>query len=146
MGARPAAEMLHVVQRLSCQGLDVVVVGGVIDAVAVAAGAHHPGEAEFGQVMRHCRRLHVEMLGELVDRVLAVQEGPDDPQTGLVSKELQRPNGGGDLARRRLFNYLRGHVNSLSPHWPLGPDVGDPRAEIAAVDLLEARVLGHRLE
>lgn len=113
MVGRLAVEVLNVAQRFLDQRLDVVVVRRVEDAVSVTPGADYPSEAEFGQVVGHRGGLHVEMAGQLVDRMFTMQQIPDDPQSRLICQQLQSPHRRSDLTLGRLFNYLRHHLNSL---------------------------------
>lgn len=83
-------DVVGVQQRLPCQTFDVLVVEGVEDAVAVAAHLYQLGQAELGQMLGHRRRASTDVVGELVDGVLAMQQRPDDPQAGRVGQELDR--------------------------------------------------------
>lgn len=114
-GAVP--EVVDVVERLLDKRRDMVIVGGVEDAVAVPSGGHDSGGAQLGQVMRYRRCLHRQMICQLADRVLAVEQVPDDPQPRLVHQQLQGPDSRNDLELRRLVNYLHSHLNSLPKPW-----------------------------
>src|SRR5437588_11766362 len=53
------------------------------------------------------------MVGEVVDRVLAVQQRPQDPQTRGISEQLQHVGRSVELRVGRAI-YLRTHVDSVS--------------------------------
>ena len=59
------------------------------------------------------RRLGPDELRQLIDRVLAVEQGPDDAQPGLVTEELEHAHGGLELVLRGNHIYLRSHADSL---------------------------------
>jgi hypothetical protein len=50
-----------------------------------------------------------------------MKQRPDNLQPSSVGQQLQSNNGHIKLSRRRLFNYLRIHANSLA-----GPDSTEP--------------------
>ena len=51
-------------------------------------------------MLRHPGRMCPDQLRQLVHRVLAVEQGPDDAQPGLVAQELQHAHGGLELVLR----------------------------------------------
>ena len=79
------------------------VVDHVEDPGALPPAAHEAGQAQLGQVLGDGGRLRADQLGQLVDRVLALQQGADDPEPGLVGQELQHPDGRVDLLPGRHF-------------------------------------------
>src|SRR6202012_3709618 len=98
--AWPSAMRGHVVgvgEDLLDEAAHVGIVDDVEDARPLAAAADEPGQAELGQVLRDGGRLGTHDLRQLVDRVLALQEGPDDAQPRLVAEELEHPDGGPEL-------------------------------------------------
>ena len=106
--------VLGLEERLDREASDVLVVDEVEDPVPVTAGPDDPGEAQLRQVLRHRGWVGVDVLGQLVDAVLAVQQRPQDPQPGLVRQQLQHTDRGGDLLAARFMN-LRIHADSLRP-------------------------------
>jgi hypothetical protein len=48
---RVAGEVIGVEQRLGHETQDVIVLGGVVDPVAVSPGIDEPSEAKFGEVL-----------------------------------------------------------------------------------------------
>src|ERR1700728_3946986 len=115
----PSAMGRHVVrmgEHFLDEPADVGVVEDVEDPGPLPPAAHQAGQAELGQVLGDGGRLGADQLRPLVDRVLALQEGADDPQAGLVGQQLQHPDGGAELlpggaGRRPGSNYLRRHAD-----------------------------------
>jgi hypothetical protein len=68
-----ADEVIGVQQGLLGETLDVLVVEGVEEAVAVSPDVHHLGESELGEVLRHRWWAGADVLRELVDRALTVE-------------------------------------------------------------------------
>ena len=97
MVAAAAHDMVGLQQRLGSEALDVVVAGGVEQPVAVAPDADHVGRAQFGEVLGHGWGAGADMVSEVVDGVLAVKQGPHDPQPGGIGEQLQDANGDVDL-------------------------------------------------
>ena len=102
---------------------DVVVLGEVEEAVAVTSNRDKPSEAELGEVLRHCCGCDTDVLGKIVDRVLAVQQRPDDVQACSISEELQSLRRCVEFGPRRLVHYLRIHIDSVLSLWDVGPSV-----------------------
>jgi hypothetical protein len=98
-------------QRLLDEMADVGVVRRVEHPVAVATHSHQPSHPQLGQVLRHGRRLGADVGGEIVDRVLAVEEGPQDPKAGVVSQQLERFDRQRYLVRVGIPMYLRNHAD-----------------------------------
>src|ERR1700683_69944 len=105
--------VVRVREHLFDQPPDVGVVEHVADPRAPAAAPHQPGQAELGQVLGDGGRLGADPLGQLVDRVLALEQGPDHPQAGLVAEQLQHPDGGVKVLGDRCPYYLRRHADTL---------------------------------
>ena len=97
---------------------DVLVLGGIEEAGAVATDPHHAGLAQLGEVLGHRRRACADVVGQVVDRVLAVQERPDDLQSGRVDEKLEQGGSRIELGRGWFSAYLRGHAAILvvRPH------------------------------
>ncbi len=74
-----------------------LVLRDIEDPVAVSSSANSASEAELGEVLRHSGRADTDVLRKSGDRVLAVQERPDDGQAGRISQELQRLGRGLEL-------------------------------------------------
>jgi len=65
-------------------------------------------------MLRHAGRMGPDELGQLVHRVLAVEQGPDDAQPGLVAQELEHSHGGAELVLGRNYLYLRSHAGIIA--------------------------------
>ena len=103
-------------QRFRRQALDVLVLRCIEDAIAVASSADCARKTKLREVLRHRRRTSSHVVRQLGDGVLAVQEGPDDRQSGGVGEQLEQLCRCDELiARRLLLNYMRRHVDSLPP-------------------------------
>lgn len=89
-----------------------IVVGDVEDPVARATRAHHARQPQLGEMLGHGRGLDANVVGEVVDRVLPVQQRPHDPQPGWIREHAQHADRPLDLPVRGI-NWLRGHVDSL---------------------------------
>jgi len=113
--------MIGLQQRFAREALDVFVAGRVEEPVPLAAHRDHVSCAQLGEVLGHGGRTDADMLGEVVHRVLAVQQSPHDPQPGRVGEQLENSHRGVDLTirrHRRMLNacvvrYLRSHADSL---------------------------------
>lgn len=95
-------EVIGVLECLRRERFDVLVLEGVEDVVATSSDAHELCQSQLPQVLGDGRGTGADMVGELVDRVLAVKERPDDPQPGRVSKKLEQRYGGIEFRRLRL--------------------------------------------
>jgi hypothetical protein len=51
---------------------------------------------------------------QLVYRMLAVEQGPNDAKAGLVTEELEHPHGGLELVLGGTHIYLRIHADSIA--------------------------------
>lgn len=108
-------EVIGVEQRLLGQLADMDVVGGVELAVAVPSHPHEAAQAQLGQMLGHRRRLGADVGSQLVDRVLPVQESPQDPQPGHIGEQLQGRHRQLQLLVGGLLDYLRIHAATLAP-------------------------------
>ncbi len=72
-------EMVGVVERLVNELADMHIAGFVENTRAVAPRTHHLREAQLGEVLGHRRRMGAHMIGEIVDRMLTVRQGVQDP-------------------------------------------------------------------
>ena len=121
LGAVVAAagdEMVGLEEGFGGEVFDVLVASGIEDAGAVAAGADEAGGAQLGEVLGDGRRPGADVVGELVDRVLPVEQGPHDLQSGGVGEQLEYAGGDVELDVVRLhamFANLRSHAGSVSP-------------------------------
>ena len=61
-------------QGLGDESQNMVVLREVEQAVAVTTNGDEAGEAQFGEVLRDCGRRDTDVLGKVVDRVLAVEQ------------------------------------------------------------------------
>jgi hypothetical protein len=115
MVATAGDQMVGLEQGLLGEVFDVLVAGGVEDAGAVPASAYQPGGAQFGEVLGDGGRAGADVLGELVDRVLSVQQGPHDLQPGRVGEELEHAGSDFELDRvglRPMIANLRSHAGN----------------------------------
>src|SRR6185437_16021111 len=93
-GASPIARhVAGVGQHLLHQTTDVGVVDHVEDPRALSAAADQSGQPKLRQKLGDRSRLGTDQLGELVDRVLPLDQRADDPQTRFVAQELQHLHG-----------------------------------------------------
>src|SRR5580698_8446052 len=95
----PSPMSVHVVgvrEHLFDEAADVCVVHDIEDPCALTPAPHQARQAELGQVLRDGGRLRTDQLGQLVHRVLALQQRPDDPQPSLVPEKLEHPDGGAE--------------------------------------------------
>ena len=76
------------------------VVDDVEDPGTVPTSTDQPGQSQFGQVLRDPGRLRPDQLGQFTDRVLAVQQRPNDAETSVIPEQLQHADGGGKLLPR----------------------------------------------
>jgi hypothetical protein len=80
------------------------VVGGVEQAVTVPPHPYQAGHPQLGQVLGHRRRLGADVIGQVPDRVLTVQECPEDSEPGVVSQQLERVDRQPELRVIRITN------------------------------------------
>ncbi len=104
-------------QRLLGESAHVEALDGVVDPVTLAAHGDEARESQFGQVLGDPRRVHTQVGGEFVDRMLAVQQGPHDAQPRAIREQFQRRHGQVNLSVGRLSNYLRSHIDNGTT-WP----------------------------
>ena len=71
------------------------------------------------------RGLRTHVLGQVVDRVLSVQQRPHNPQSGRIGQQLERGCCRSDLISGRVM-YLRIHAGSVSRPLALSPAQGHP--------------------
>ena len=95
-------EVVGLEQRFGGETLDVLVFRDVEDPIAIAPGADCSSEAELCEVLRNSRRSDADMLRQSGDRVLAVEERPNDGQASRISQKLQRLGCGLELCSRWL--------------------------------------------
>ena len=76
-------------------------------AIVMVSGAFAERMAEIA------RRTGADVVGQLVHRVLAVQQRPHDPQSRVIGEQLQQVGRGGEL-RVTGPGYLRGHADSVA--------------------------------
>ena len=72
------ASMLRVVDPVHDQPLHVIVLQFVKDLISFPPGSDQPRHPQFRQMLRDRRPRLSDGLGELVDRSLAVDQGPED--------------------------------------------------------------------
>ena len=91
----------------------VIVLGQIEEAVAVTTNRDEAGEAQLGEMLGDCGRCDTDVFGEVVDRVLTMQQRPHDVQPRSISEQLQ------SLCRRvefcpcRFGIYPRSHADSV---------------------------------
>jgi len=88
---------------------NMVVVSLVEDGSSFSARGDQVRQTELGEVLGYPCRLSSHMIGEFVDRVLPVEQGPDDPQSGGVGEQLERLDGPCHLVVAWPI-YLRSHA------------------------------------
>lgn len=104
-------DVVGVEERFLDEAPDVVVVGQVEDPSALAAGAHQAAEAKLGEMLGHGRRSCAEVVGELVDRMLPVEERPHDSEPSRVGEHREHLDRPVDLSVHRVLNFLRIHAD-----------------------------------
>jgi hypothetical protein len=105
VGSSPG-DVVGVREHLFHKAAHVGVVGHVVDPGAVPAGSDETGQPELGQMLRNPGRLGANQGGQLVDGVLPIEEGPDDPQAGLIPEQFEHPHGGLELVLGRKLVHL----------------------------------------
>ena len=113
MVGEPSHHVVSVEERLFYHPADVFVLGQVEHVVPLPSGPNQPGQAKLGEVLRDRCWLGADVVSKLVDRMLTVEERPDDPQAGGISDQFQSRSSKGHLIRGRLVDYLRIHAGSL---------------------------------
>jgi hypothetical protein len=78
--------VLGVEHRVGDQLPDVVILEGIEDRGALAAGADQSRHPQFGQMLRHRRRGLADVLGELVDRHLPAHQRPQHLYAGGIGE------------------------------------------------------------
>ncbi|MEY2422039.1 MAG: hypothetical protein QOI95_2106 [Acidimicrobiaceae bacterium] len=114
MMARTTHHVVRVEQRLLRECLDVIVLSCIKDVVAVSPGADQSGKAQLGEMLGNSGGLHSDVIGQGVDRMLAVKKRPHDPQPGVIGQQLENVGGGRELGVARLCYYLLGHADSVA--------------------------------
>ena len=122
MVAMPGADVVGVEQRLFDQLADVHIVGGVKLAGTLPPDPNQPAHAKLGQVLRHRGRLSLHVGGQLVHRMLPVQQSPHDPQARDIGQQLQSTDSQLQLVLRGFFNYLRRHADMVADLQLFGHD------------------------
>ena len=106
--------MVGVRKNLFDQSPHMGVVGHIVDPGAVTSGPDQPGQSQLRQVLRNPGRVRPYERRELIHRMLAVEQGPNDPEAGLVTEELEHPHGGLELTIGGNHIYLRSHADSIA--------------------------------
>ena len=83
-----ADQVVDVEERLFSELADVRVLGRVERLCSFPPDCHQPGQSQLRQVLRNAGRVHPQVVRQLVHRVLAMQQGPDDLQPGVIRQEL----------------------------------------------------------
>jgi len=78
VGGVVSNDVVRMEERFLDDSSDVIVLGQVIHAGAVAAGAYKTGEAQLRKMLGHRRRLRADVVSEPVHGVLPVQQRPHD--------------------------------------------------------------------
>jgi hypothetical protein len=105
--------MVGVRKDLFDESPHVSIVGHVVDPGPVASGPNQSGQSKFGQVLGDPGRMGSYEGGKFIDRMLAVEQGPDDPETGLVAEQLEHAHSGLEFVLGRNHIYLRIHADRL---------------------------------
>jgi hypothetical protein len=74
-----ADHMVRLEQRLFGKEADVEALGRVERSVPLSSDAHKSRVPKLGKVLGNACRTRSDVFGELAHRVLAVEQGPDDP-------------------------------------------------------------------
>ena len=106
--------MVGVRKNLFDESSHVGIVGHVVDPGAITSGPYQPGQPQLGQMLRDPGGMGPHERSKLIDRMLAVEESPNDAETGLVPEEFQHPHGVLELILGRNHIYLRSHAGMLS--------------------------------
>ena len=90
------------------------IVGHVVDPGAITSGPNETGQSQLGQVLGDPGRMGAHQRSQLIHRMLAVEQGPNDSEAGLVTEELEHPHGGLELVLGGNHIYLRIHADSIA--------------------------------
>ncbi len=136
VGGQAVHDVVGMEQCFLHEPSNVVVVSQVEDPGALTARAHQAAETQLCEMLGDRCRPGADVLGELVDRVLPVEEGPHDPQAGRVSDHREHLDGPIDLIVGRVLNFLRIHADKstiasrvvavLAPQRAVTVITGDP--------------------
>ena len=108
-----SGHVLGVGQRLGRNRSGVRMVAGVKDEIALASRRDHPELSELTKVLRNGRGRRSDVLGEIVDRVLAVEQRPEDSESGFHRHRLQQFNRRCEGLLRGVRIYFSGHADRL---------------------------------
>ena len=101
MPRHPGAGVLGVVHGVDNELAHVVVLQAVEDRRPFPTGSYQPRHPQLGKVLRHRRRGFAHMLGEFVDRHLAVGERPQHLHAGGVGQHPEHLDDQADLIVRQ---------------------------------------------
>ena len=106
--------MLGVVDGVDDELSNVVVLQAVEDRRPLPAGSHQARHPQLGEVLRHRRRGFAYMLGEFVDRHLAVGKRPQHLHAGGVSEHPEHLDDQADLIVRQpdILDYLHAYADN----------------------------------
>lgn len=106
-----AREVVGVEESLFGEPPHVDALGGVEGSRSLPADGDEVSQAQLREVLGDPGSVDPQVVGELVDRVLPVEECPDDLEPRAVGEELQRLDGELELlVRWILSHYLRSHA------------------------------------
>jgi hypothetical protein len=106
--------VMRMKQRLLNEVPDVRIIDGVEKTITVTPHLDDVSHAQLGEMLRDRRRLYAEMFCQFANRVLTVQQSPDDPQTSIVSQDLQRLHRQPEPIIVRRLNSMRIHADSFA--------------------------------
>jgi hypothetical protein len=89
--------MQHMIEALREEGLDVVVVQGVVDLPAGFARPHQMQMAQDAQLVRNGRLAHLQAVRQVADAQFAGAQRRDDAHTRRVAEDVEglgQANGG----------------------------------------------------
>ena len=92
---------------------DVLVVDRVVKERPVPPPRHDASQEKLGEVLGDRRGLRTDVVGEVVNGVLAVQQRPHDPQPGRICQQLEGVGREGDPIVDWIA-CLRIHADSIS--------------------------------
>ena len=101
-------------QRLLDEMSHMRIVDRIEEPVTGAANIDDMSKTKLGQMLRDRCRLYTNVIRHLADRVLAMQKGPKDSQTCVVTEHLERLHRHRELVVTRCLKHMRIHAGSVA--------------------------------
>lgn len=104
--------MVGAEHRFGGQMPHMVILSGVVKKGSLAAALHQSSQVQFCQVLRHGRRPNAHMVGQMIHRMLPMEQGPQNSKSGWVGEKLERRYRPGDLLLAGI-SCLRIHADNI---------------------------------